>query len=214
MENISRLPAHADLTSHLYGLGFQYRDLDYLYNPRKGWDIHGRLGIGTRTIRQNPGLPEELYDSLDLSSTKIRGWATLSFYQSLGNRISIHLRNQTAYLHTENLFENELFRLGGIHTLRGVDEHSIYASFYSLGTLEARYIFEQNSNFFLFADGGYYEKSIPEDYESDTPFGFGGGVNLSTRAGIFSLVYAIGKQFGNPINIGKAKIHFGYLNRF
>jgi hypothetical protein len=50
--------------------------------------------------------------------------------------------------------------------------------------------------------------------EADYPLGFGAGINMQTRAGIFSLNYALGKQFDNPINVGNAKIHIGYINRF
>jgi hemolysin activation/secretion protein len=95
-----------------------------------------------------------------------------------------------------------------------VDENSIFASFYGLGTLETRFLFERNSSVFLFLDGGYYERSLPEEFQSDFPLGFGAGINMQTRAGIFSLNYALGKQFDNPVNIGNAKIHIGYINRF
>jgi len=214
LENMTFLPAHADVSSSLYGLGIQYRNLDYLFNPRRGWDIHGRLGVGTRKIRRNPALPESIYETIPLTSTKVHGWAEIGFFQPLGGKLSIHIKSRTGYLRSENLFENELFRLGGIHNLRGVDENSLFASFYSLGTIETRFLFERNSNFFLFFDGGYYEKDLADDFSSDFPIGFGGGVNLSTRAGIFSLVYALGRQFNNPVNISNAKIHIGYLNRF
>lgn len=214
LENIPSLPSHADVSSSLYGLGIRYRDLDYLFNPSRGWDIRASLGIGTRKIRRNPSLPESIYEGIDLSGTKVRGWAEIAYYQNLGGRFCMHLATRSGFVQSENLFENELFRLGGIHSLRGAEENSIFASAYGLGTLEARFLFERNSNFFLFFDGGYYENSTAEEFLTDFPFGFGTGLNLSTRAGIFSLVYAVGKQFDNPLNIGNAKIHFGYLNRF
>jgi len=31
---------------------------------------------------------------------------------------------------------------------------------------------------------------------------------------VFSLYYAIGKEFNNPIDLNKAKVHFGYVNYF
>ncbi len=214
MENLTRLPAHADVSSSMYGLGMQYRNLDYLFNPRRGWNLQARMGIGSRKIRKNPALPDEAYESIDLIANKLRAVAEVGYFQPLGGRFCLHLENRSGYLRSKNLFENELFRLGGIHTLRGVDENSVYASLYSLLTVEARFLFERNSNFFLFFDGGYYEKETGNEFLSDFPIGFGAGVNLSTRAGIFSLVYALGKQFENPLNIGNAKIHLGYLNRF
>jgi len=159
-------------------------------------------------------LPVEVYESVQEISTQLKGTADIRFFQSLGGRFTFHMASRTGYIRNDNLFANELFRLGGINTLRGVDENSIFASFYSLGTLETRFLFERNSSVFLFIDGGYYEQSLVDDFVADFPLGFGAGINMQTRAGIFSLNYALGKQFDNPINIGNAKIHIGYINRF
>jgi len=214
LENAVVLPPNADVTSSLYGLGIQFNNLDYYFNPRQGWDIRSRLGIGSKKVRRNPALPEQVYESVRETSTQMKGTAEVRFFQSLGGRFTLHLGSRTGYIRNDDLFANELFRLGGIRTLRGVDEHSIFASFYSLGTLETRFLFEQNSSVFLFVDGGYYEQSLADDFEADYPLGFGAGINMQTRAGIFSLNYALGKQFDNPINVGNAKIHIGYINRF
>ena len=214
LENSVVLPPYADVTSYLYGLGIQYNNLDYYFNPLQGWDIRARLGVGSKKIHRNPALPDALYESVRETSTQMRGRAEIRFFQSLGGRFTLHVASRTGYIRNDDLFANELFRLGGIKTLRGVDENSIFASFYSLGTLETRFLFERNSSFFLFFDGGYYEASIKDDFVADFPLGFGAGINMQTRAGIFSLNYALGKQFDNPINIGNAKIHIGYVNRF
>jgi outer membrane protein assembly factor BamA len=214
LENAVVLPPYADVSSSLYGLGIHLTNLDYTFNPRKGWEIHSRLGIGSRKIRRNAALPEEVYETVRTLSTQLKGTADIRFFQPLGGRFTLHLAGRAGYIGNDDLFANELFRLGGIRTLRGVDEHSIFASFYSLGTLETRFLFERNSSVFLFLDGGYYEQSMPEEFISDYPLGFGAGINMQTRAGIFSLNYALGKAFNNPINIGNAKIHIGYINRF
>ena len=214
LENTVVLPPYADVTSSLYGLGIQFNNLDYYFNPLQGWEIRSRLGLGSKKIRRNPALPEQVYESVRETSTQLKGIADIRYFQSLGSRFTLHLASRTGYIRNDDLFANELFRLGGIKTLRGADENSIFASFYSLGTLEARFLFERNSSVFLFMDGGYYEQSLADDYVADFPLGFGAGINMQTRAGIFSLSYALGKQFDNPINIGNAKIHIGYINRF
>jgi outer membrane protein assembly factor BamA len=214
LENAVVLPPYADVTSRIYGLGIQFNNLDYYFNPVRGWEVRARAGIGTRKIRRNPDLPDSVYESVRETSTQLKGSAEIRFFQSLGGRFTLHVASRTGLIRNEELFANELFRLGGIRTLRGVDEHSIFASFYSVGTLETRFLFERNSAVFLFVDGGYYEQSLPDDFVADFPLGFGAGINMQTRAGIFSLNYALGKQFDNPINIGNAKIHIGYINRF
>ena len=99
-------------------------------------------------------------------------------------------------------------------TLRGFDEESINASSYAIGTIEFRYLLEQNSYTYLFIDGGYYENKSIEEYKSDTPFGFGLGISFETKAGIFSLNYALGYQENELAPIRAAKIHFGFVNFF
>jgi outer membrane protein assembly factor BamA len=214
LENAAVLPPYADITSSLYGLGIQFNNLDYYFNPLKGWEIKSRLGIGSKKIRRNPALPETVYEQVRETSTQLKGTAEIRFFQSLGGRFTLHLACRAGYIRNDDLFANELFRLGGIKTLRGVDEQAIFASLYTLGTVEVRFLFERNSSVFLFADGGYYEKNLPDDFVADDPLGFGAGINMSTRAGIFSLNYALGQQFDNPLNIRDAKIHVGYINRF
>ena len=124
------------------------------------------------------------------------------------------LKVKGATFFNENIFVNELFRIGGIKTIRGFDEESIFASSYLIGSLEYRFILEQNSNIYLFYDYGVLEKNERENYESDTPYSFGAGISFETKPGIFSLSYALGSQFGAPIIFRTAKVHFGFTSFF
>lgn len=130
------------------------------------------------------------------------------------NRSTLKISNQSAFIYGETLFQNELFRIGGLKTLRGFDEESIFASAYSIFTLEYRFILEQNSYMYVFGDGAWYENNSAKQYVNDTPFGFGAGISFETKAGIFSISYALGKQFDNPIQLRGGKIHFGIVNYF
>jgi hemolysin activation/secretion protein len=127
---------------------------------------------------------------------------------------ALMVRNQSGFLENENLFENELFRIGGLKTLRGFDEESITASIFTIFTLEFRYLFDLNSYFNIFFDGAFYERNTNSGYFNDTPYGIGAGVNFETRAGIFSLSYAMGSRDGEPLQFKAAKIHFGLTARF
>ncbi|HQI46911.1 MAG TPA: hypothetical protein PLC59_12715, partial [Bacteroidales bacterium] len=60
----------------------------------------------------------------------------------------------------------------------------------------------------------YYDSKTVQKYIHDTPYGFGAGVCFETKAGIFSLTYALGKQFDNPIYLKSGKIHFGVVSYF
>ena len=112
------------------------------------------------------------------------------------------------------LYTNELYRIGGIKSMRGVDEASIYASSFTIGTVEYRYLFEENGNVFLFVDQGWWEDLSQPEPLSDTPLGFGVGTSFETKAGIFGLSYALGRQFDNPIELRAGKVHFGFTSLF
>ena len=98
--------------------------------------------------------------------------------------------------------------------LRGFDEDAIYSPFYSLFTLEYHFLLSKNTYFYTFGDMALVEDARFNNGTLDTPFGFGIGAALETKGGIFSLSYALGKQFDNKIELRNGKIHFGYINLF
>lgn len=208
------LPSFADISSQLYGIEIYNTRLDYLLNPRKGYQLTIGGSLGNKSIRQNPEIDEKLYEGLSLKSTLYNAKLNADYYFPLNKRHIIKLSTKNSYTFNENLFENELLRIGGLHTLRGFDEESIFASLYAIQTIEYRYILEQNSYLYLFFDGAYYESDGIDNFVSDRPFGFGAGMSFETKAGIFSISYALGKQFDNPIEFRSAKIHFGFVNFF
>ncbi|MFC1734437.1 hypothetical protein ACFL6I_29410, partial [candidate division KSB1 bacterium] len=208
------LPPFADISSNLYGVEYQHTQLDYLYNPRKGFKILFSGAAGSKTIKKNNDINPELYDDLDLKTTQYHFTISAEFYQALFKRSTFLFRSQNAYIYNPNLFENELYRIGGLKTLRGFDEESILASYYSILTFEFRYLFERNSFFSLFWNGAYYEKELFNSFLHDLPYGFGAGISFESRAGIFSIYYALGKQFDNPVDLKSSKIHFGLTSIF
>ena len=81
-------------------------------------------------------------------------------------------------------------------------------------TVEYRFLFEENSAIFLFADACWYERNLAGNFATDLPVGIGAGINFETKAGIFSLNYALGNQNGNGFDVRSGKIHFGIVNAF
>jgi hypothetical protein len=212
--SLTVLPDYADISSQLYGIGVYFAKLDYNLNPRKGFSIAAEGAVGTKNIKKNNAIKESLYDGIKLNSSLYNTTSILDYYISLKKRSVIKLSSKNGLTLNESLFDNELIRIGGLFTLRGFDEESIFATFYSIATVEYRYILEQNSFLYLFFDGSYYEKDNVKGYVSDRPIGFGAGMSFDTKAGIFSISYALGKQFDNPILFRSAKIHFGFINYF
>ena len=126
----------------------------------------------------------------------------------------MNLGMKGAFLIAPDIFSNELFRIGGLKSLRGFDEESILASDYTIFKLEYRYLMETNSYLFLFINGASWHRKSRTNPASDTPIGFGTGITFQTKLGIFSVSYALGREFSNPIYFKNAKIHFGLINYF
>ncbi|MFI5149203.1 MAG: POTRA domain-containing protein [Bacteroidia bacterium] len=212
--NITTLPVYADVNSLTYGLGFSSARLDYRLNPRKGYTFSIAAGAGDKTIRQNANVNPLVYENLKLKSTQYNADLLAEYYYNLKGRNVIKTALRGSFLSADNMFQNELFRIGGLQNLRGFDEESIYASTYGIFTLEYHYILDQNSYLFAFGDGSWYENSSINKYVHDNPFGVGAGITFDTKTGIFSISYAVGKQFDNPFSLKSGKINFGFLSLF
>jgi outer membrane protein assembly factor BamA len=215
-ENTTVLPPYADIRAQLYGMEVKLEKLNYRLNPKRGYALLLSAETGTKKIKRNNALNPEIYEGLQLNSSLYNLMGQAGVYFPLSKLMVIHLGNQSGYTFNANAFENELFRIGGLNILRGFDEESILASFYAVNTFEYRILLEQNSYWYLFFDGAYYEnKNVTLSQKiTDTPFGFGTGITFQTKSGIFSLNYALGKQFNNPILFRSSKVHFGFVNYF
>lgn len=213
-ESITTLPDFADISKNNYGLKLEAEKLDYRFNPTKGFSIELLGSVGFKNIKRNQALPQTIYDNINLNSFVYNSEGTMRYFIPIRKRSTIMLKAKGATFFNENIFFNELFRIGGIKTIRGFDEESIFASSYLIGTLEYRFILEQNSNIYLFYDYALMERNEREKYQSDTPYSFGAGISFETKPGIFSLSYALGSQFNAPIILRTAKVHFGFISFF
>lgn len=204
-------PGLADVKLTSYGIGVQRERYDYRFNPRKGLgvDLEGSVGkkrSSTATFSDTA--------AADHRSVQYELNGNVSWFIPIGRRSTVKLAGQGGSMVNDLLYSNELYRIGGIKTQRGVDEASIYASSFAIGTIEYRFLFEENSNFFVFMDQGWWEDRSKTPLLTDTPLGFGVGTSFETKAGIFSLSYALGKQFNNPVELRGGKVHFGFTSLF
>ena len=211
------LPPNADVTTNMYGLGLKYEKLDYRLNPRKGYSILMNASVGTKDIKKNSHLNDSLYkDIKNFKPTVYTGDFQGSIFLPTSARTTFKIGAQAAFQYGKDIFQNELFRIGGLKSIRGFDEESIYASSYAILSVEFHIILEQNSYLYLFGDQAYYENNAITNplVLHDKPYGFGVGISFQTKAGIFSISYALGSQQGNQIEVKSGKIHFGIVNYF
>lgn len=220
------LPTNSDVRNTMFGIEFNFENLDYRLNPRSGTVLNVKAAAGTKRIVENSAIsdlsdPENsggtfayLYDSIDTRIIQYKLDYRLEKYWPIKKRGTVLTALVGGAYISDNIFLNELYRIGGTQILRGFDEENIFVSLFNVVTAEYRFLLSPNSYFSLFFDGAYVEDRSGGGFENDFPFGFGAGLAFETRAGLFGVSYALGSQQGNGIDFRSAKIHFGYVNYF
>lgn len=213
-ENSPILPDVADAKNTSYGLGYDLEKTNNRYNPLKGWQVHFSGAFGQNEILKNPNLELVNYDSIQLKSSYINLQLELNYFLPLKGASTILFRANSGVQQSENLVENQLFRIGGLTTIRGFDQQSLLASSYAIGTIEYRFLFDKMSRISVFYDLGWYENNTLTQFVTDMPMGFGAGISFATNAGIFNMSYALGKSNQQEIDFRSGKIHFGFVSIF
>lgn len=219
------LPKEADVSSTNLGMGYEFSNTDYRFNPRKGNEFVISSTAGTKKIKKNnqildlkdpfdPGFKfERLYDTVKLKAYQFRITTTAAHFVPLGSQSTIKLGLNAGIYQSANYFRNELFRIGGYKLMRGFDEESQYVSQYAVGTVEYRYRVGLNSFFFVFTDGGL-GKLLLETTKNHSYLGTGLGLSMETKAGIINLAGALGRRDDIPFNFRQFKIHIGFASYF
>ena len=213
-EILTVLPDFADVSANLFGLDMNFEKYNYKPNPTKGYQVYFFGAAGQKNIRKNSALSPALYDSLKLKTAQFKFTLNGEWFIPAFRKTTLLLRTENGYLFNQTIFVNEMFKLGGLRSLRGFDEEAMLASSYDMFLFEFRYLFEKNSFFAVFFNAAYYEKRAQQYFVHDWPYGFGAGVAFDTKIGQFQFYYALGSQFGQSISFKQGKIHFGFTNTF
>ncbi|WP_157637686.1 hypothetical protein [Flexithrix dorotheae] len=128
---------------------------------------------------------------------------------------NVLLKQNGGIILSEEMYLNDMFRVGGYKLLRGFNENQFYTSSYLVNTLEWHFTFDKTSYFFVFLDQAITENRIMvNDAKLDFPIGVGTGVSLNTKPGIFTLMWSMGKSKNQDFTYRSSKIHFGLINVF
>ena len=130
---------------------------------------------------------------------------------NLNPKNSIFLKLQLEELQSDQYVFNELLRFGGITSVRGFRENSLFAT--RLGLLCSEYRYRISPGLFVHSviDAGYFQDSNNTDYQI---FGFGFGFGLRSNGGLLSLTYANGKTKNIPFNLSESKVHLSFTSTF
>ncbi len=188
-------------------------------------DYEARYAIGglALTDRQpNPLFPRKTFISLQgewgarerdtIQEDQFRIVSNVFHIIQLNNQNSFFIQNTTSWLDSDTFLTNELFRFGGINSIRGFNENSIDSSFFSVLNTEYRYQFNPGLYAHTIIDLAYFENDVIELKQQLYSFGF--GIGLNTQAGVFKLNIANGNLEGENFKFSNTKIHLSLSSRF
>jgi hypothetical protein len=189
-----------DYNTTFYTIGYHFtskRNSEPLFPIN--FNFQGKIGFGSRTLDNS----KEKQSTFSIYSDKIF---------NLNRNNSIYLKLLTEGLISDQYLTNELLRLGGINSLRGFDENSIYASLYA--ALNSEYRFRLSSSLYVYSilDAAYTENRLTN--LEDKLYGFGLGFGLITKSGLLKFNYGVGKAGKEKINFSNSKIQLSLSTSF
>ena len=214
LEDVTELPENNDYNLNYYGLNYQINRFNNINLPTKGWAAAFAGSVGQKKVIINPVLDDELYTDLDQNSMQLSFVGEIEKYWKFMKNVYLRTKLSGGYLGGKSLFQSDLFRIGGLRSLRGFVENQFYTSSYGIANIEVRAMFSEGTYFLLFYDQSALVDEFVLSGEVEYPFGTGAGFSFSTAAGIFNFVFAMGKSTSQPFSIDYSKIHFGYISRF
>lgn len=189
-----------------YGLGLDLWYLDDRQFPKQGQALKLNGQVGQKEAR--------LDTASNIRSTQYRLTAGFQTFHPLGRKMVLHGALSAGYLQGSPLYLNDLFRLGGLHSIRGFNENEFFASRYAQISLEWRYYLERRSYLVVFADQALLTYDIERGAFRDEPGAFGAGMQFDTSGGSFLILYGLGRRQNEAFSFDSSKIHFGYTALF
>jgi hypothetical protein len=124
----------------------------------------------------------------------------------------LFIQNHSAILNSDNYVNNELFRIGGANSFRGVNEESIFASMYTIFNLEYRFRPTVNSFFYSITDYTFFENDLLK--ENSSIYSLGLGYAFITKIGLLNISYAVAKHKDLDFSFDNSKIHIKIISVF
>lgn len=200
----------ADYKRNIYRLTISNGEPDALNGLKKDFIWSATVGGGTKTVERNLNIDISYYDSIELQTNFYRLDMRAAYQLLIGDKQTIFHHVEAGALRNDQILTNELYRLGGLHSIRGFNEKALFANEYMLSRLELRSFFENRSFVYLFYDQ-LLQRRIANN---DQPFGIGIGFTLATLSGQFSFALASGHSKNQNLGFSDLRAHFGFLSRF
>jgi len=178
-----------------YFLGFSYTFKEYsAVQKDNNTDLFISIAYltGNRTI-----------ENIKSNQSKIQ--FIIEYLYDLNYKNSFFIKNSTELIDASNLLQNELFKIGGINSIRGFNEQSILTSKYTISNFEYHYKINETSHLYTITDVAFIKDTSVNS--TNNLYSFGLGYYFRTNYSIINISYALGKSDQVPFNFSDSKIH-------
>lgn len=189
-----------DFTNTFITSTFDFTDFnndDFIFPEKTKFNI--KIGTGNRTISSQ-------------KTNQFFGQVNFSHNLYLNNKNIINIKNETFYLQSDDYVINELYRFGGINSIRGFSENSLQANAYSGILTEYRYMMAPSIYVHSIIDYGYFQDKTSN--LNNRLLGLGFGFGLFTKNGLFNLIYANGSTRDQAIKLSNSIVHVSFKTYF
>ncbi|UMY66970.1 MULTISPECIES: hypothetical protein [unclassified Flavobacterium] len=190
----------SDFNNRFLTASFEFLDLrtsDFLFPER----TRVQLKAGTGSRASKTATEGQYFVTLD---------AFHSFY--LNEKNSLFIRTQDYFLQSGNYILNELYRFGGINSIRGFNENSLQGQLFTSILSEYRYTVGSSLYLHSVLDYGYYRDETSGN--NGKLLGIGLGAGILTRNGLLRITYANGTANGQQIRLSNSIVHISFKTIF
>ncbi|WP_243694652.1 outer membrane protein assembly factor [Flavobacterium psychrotolerans] len=190
----------SDYSNQFITSNFEFADYkeDDLLFPEKT-KINIAVGTGSRNSKFNT--THQFFTNIDLKH---------NLY--LNEKNSINIKSQNFYLQSNEYITNELYRFGGINSIRGYSENSLQCNLLTSILTEYRYIFTPTLYIHSITDYGYYQDKSTNN--NGNLLGLGIGFGVLTKNGLLNIIYANGSTKEGGIKNSNSIVHIRFKTNF
>ncbi|AWK07327.1 hypothetical protein HYN56_02080 [Flavobacterium crocinum] len=199
----------SDFNNSYLTTSFDYQKADY-QNPiflNKAY-LFTSLGFGKRTTNDNPqtaGTSNQLFANINLK-----------YNFELNPKNFININSQNYILKSQNYISNELFRFGGMNSIRGFLENSLQANFTSMILTEYRYLASKSLYLNSIIDYAIYQDltSVSNKNQIRKLIGIGIGTTIQTTSGLLKINLTNGGEKTSDLQLYNTIINICYNVKF
>ncbi|MGO4771025.1 hypothetical protein ACEN2I_05140 [Flavobacterium sp. W22_SRS_FK3] len=199
----------SDFKNSFLATTFEYIRTDavnYLL-PKKA-NVNLVFGFGKRNTTNQPKTAascNQFYTNLNIS-----------YNFELNEKNFININSQNFYLNSENYIINELFRFGGMNSIRGFLENSLQANLFSSILTEYRYVASKNLYVNSILDYGIYQDLTRNENKTkiNKLTGIGFGTSIQTTNGTLKINLTNGIAHNQNLKLYNTIINICYNVKF